>query len=191
MSDRLLLRGVPTNGLAWWSLTSPPGERSRLKPRSLRISREINVPWTRVHTLGSWGWTYVFPGKSANGTIFEHPSRDEELLNFAYLPPDSPISAVLQKPVTYRNSRILSTYSWWFVSGSSIGISLVGKLPYNVGSLSIRGSLRWNVGSFSWPLTWNGEHRWIPNGYQLAAQTPSLCVYIFILYNRFTCYIYI
>lgn len=40
-----------------------------------------------------------------------------------------------------------------------------------------QGSLRWNFGSFGWLRgRWNGEHRWIPNGYQLAAQAPSQCV---------------
>lgn len=69
------------------------------KPRSLRISREINVPWTRVHTLGSWGWTYVFPENLLRNHFWASLKR-WRIVEFCVLPPDSPISAVLQKPVT-------------------------------------------------------------------------------------------
>lgn len=139
LSDRLLLRGVPTNGLAWWSLTSLPGERSRLKPRSLRISRNKCAMNVFVPLLG-WGWTYVFPGKSAKGQFLSIP---QEMKNCWSLRICSWFTRrQFFRNLSHRNSRILSTYSWWFVSGSSISntaqISLVGKLPYDVGSLSIR-----------------------------------------------------
>ena len=104
------------------------------KPRSLRISREINVPWTRVHTLGSWGWTYVFPGKSAKEPFLSIPQEMKNCWSLRICPLIDKFRQFFRN-LSHRNSRILSTYSWWFVSGSSISntaqISLVGKLPYD------------------------------------------------------------
>lgn len=141
MSDRLLLRGVPTNGLAWWSLTSLPWERSRLKPRSLRISREINVPWT----CSCHSWAGVVPMFFLTNLLRDHfwaslkRWRIVEVCVFASWFTNFGSSAETCHIGTLGSYPPIAGF---FLSGSSIGILLkspwLGNFQTDVGSLSIR-----------------------------------------------------